>query len=190
MNSLPKSSAAMALLIGVSLLLMAGLDFITGQELVFSCAYLIPVSLTAWWFQRRQVIAMSFLSGITALIVDELDGYEYSHPSIEYWNAFTCFVISIVTGLILCRLKQTLSEKVKMTEELRAALQNLEESTAEIRKLQSGLQTVCAWTKRIKVGEEWMSPDEFLSSQLHLKLSHGISPEAYQEMRKSFIHAA
>ncbi len=174
----------MALLSITSLGLMAWLDYRTGQELVFSCAYLIPVALTAWCFSRRWMIAMSLASGVIAFVVDELDGYEYSNPAIDYWNAFTCFVISIVTGFILSRLRQTLTEKQQTNEELRIALEKLEASTEEIRKLQSGLQTVCAWTKRIKVGEEWMTPDEFLSTQLHLQLSHGISPEAYDEMRR------
>jgi len=168
-----------------SLVVMAVLDFVTGQEIVFSCAYLLPVSLTAWWFSRRWMIGMSIASGFTAFIVDELDGYEYSHPGIGYWNAFTCFVLCLITGLVLSRLKQTLRDRKKMNDELREALEKLEASTHEIRKLQEGLQVVCAWTKRLKVGDVWMTPDEFLSTQLHLKLSHGISPEAFEEFMKT-----
>jgi hypothetical protein len=173
-----------------SLFMMAAVDCVTGQELVFSCAYLLPISLTAWWFGRNWMIAMSITSGITAFIADEFDGYSYSHPGIQYWNAFTCVVISIVTGLILSRLKRTLTERKLANERLRSALDKLEASTLEIRKLQSGLQTVCAWTKRIKVGEEWMTPDEFLSTQLHLKLTHGMSPGAYGELRPELSSAS
>lgn len=169
---------------------MAILDYFTGQELVFSCAYLIPVALTAWWFSRRSVIAMSIASGMITFLVDEIDGYAYSHPGIGYWNAFTCFLISILTGLTLFRLRQTLTERETANEKLRKALHALEESTHEIRKLQSGLQTVCAWTKRIKVGEKWMTPDEFLTHELHLQISHGISPEAFREMHCDIPSAA
>jgi hypothetical protein len=49
--------------------------------------------------------------------------------------------------------------------------------------LQNGLQVVCAWTKQIKVGDQWMTPDEFLSTRLHLKISHGMSPEATREFQ-------
>ena len=133
---------------------MAALDAVTGQELVFSCAYLVPVSLSAWWFSRRVVLGMAVASGATAWLVDHFDGYEYSNPTLEYWNAFTCLLISLITGLVLCRLRQTLEQKQAANEELRRALEQLEASTLEIRKLQSGLQTVCAWTKRIKVGEQ------------------------------------
>ena len=97
----------------------------------------------------------------------------------------TCFVISLVTGFVLSRLRQTLLERKQAYEELRLALKNLEASTSEIRKLQSGLQTVCAWTKQIKVGEQWMTPEEFLKTQLHLQLTHGLSPEGFREMGKN-----
>jgi K+-sensing histidine kinase KdpD len=167
----------------VSLAAMAFLDLVTGQELVFSCAYLIPVSLTAWWKNRRATVAMAFLSGVTSFVVDKFDGYEYSNPAINYFNAFTCFLIAVITGVILTRLKQALHDSKRMNQELRTALEQLEASTHEIRALQDGLQTVCAWTKKIKVDDVWMSPDEFLSQRLHLKLSHGISPEAYEQVR-------
>jgi hypothetical protein len=68
-----------------------------------------------------------------------------------------------------------------MNLDLQQALDELKRSTEEIRKLQNGLQVVCAWTKQIKVGDQWMTPDEFLSSQLHLKISHGMSPAATRE---------
>jgi hypothetical protein len=190
MHSTRRAHGPLLVLAILSLFLMAALDYFTGQELVFSCAYLIPVGITAWWSSRRWMIAMAIASGVTAWLVDIFDGYEYSHPGIEYWNASTCFLIALVTGLILSRLKRTLEEKEQAIAALRLVLQNLEASTLEIRKLQSGLQTVCAWTKRIKVGEEWMTPDEFLSSQLHLNLTHGISPDAYREIAGNLPHAA
>lgn len=190
MSSFFKSPPVMVAIIISSLLLMGAIDCCTGQELVFSCAYLVPVSLTAWWFSRNWMIVMSFASGITAFVADEFDGYAYSHPGIQYWNGFTCLVISLVAGLVLSRLKRTLTERKLANERLRSALGRLEASTLEIRKLQSGLQTVCAWTKRIKVGEEWMTPDDFLSTQLHLKLTHGISPNAYRELHHELAGAA
>jgi hypothetical protein len=182
----PRPPFVLKLLIAVSLIAMAALDFFTGQELVFSCAYLIPVALTAWWFSRKWTIGMAAISGITAFFVDLFDGYEYSHPGIAYWNGFTCFLISFLTGLILIRLKRTLTEREDANFRLQTALDELEASTIEVRNLQRDLQIVCAWTKRIKVGDEWMSPEEFLRSKLHLKLGHGISPEAAQEIHAKF----
>ncbi len=160
-----------------SLVVMAYIDYVTGVELVFSAAYLIPVSLCGWYCGYRAAWLMSLASGITSWFVDIRSGHQYAHPSIQYWNAATCFLVSLVTGLLLVRLRRILEERKKMNNSLQKALEELKQSTEEIRRLQDGLQIVCAWTNRLKVGEKWMTPDEFLRTQLHLRLSHGLSPE-------------
>ena len=38
--------------------------------------------------------------------------------------------------------------------------------------------TLCAWTKKIKVGDQWLSMEEYLSSQLGIKCTHGMSEAA------------
>jgi len=168
----------------VSLAAMAYIDYATGYELVFSAAYLLPVALCAWHFSRRAVMLMSFAAAAACWFIDEIDGHDYSHYLVEYWNTMVCFIISVCTGLILHRLKNTLEERKQMNVELQKALEEVKRSTQEIRKLQDGLQVVCAWTQKIKVGDQWMTPDEFLSKQLHLKISHGMSPEASRKFEE------
>lgn len=180
----------MAVISMLSLVAMAYVDYITGYELVFSAAYLLPVALCAWYFGRKAVCLMSFASGLASWFVDGLSGHAYAQSMVQYWNGFTCFIISIITGLLLFRLKHILTERKKMNDELKNALEELKRSTEEIRKLQNGLQVVCAWTKQIKVGDQWMTPDEFLSSQLHLKISHGISPQASREFEDELARRA
>jgi PAS domain S-box-containing protein len=55
--------------------------------------------------------------------------------------------------------------------------QQLAEATAEIQRLQRGLLKVCAWTKRIELNGKWIPIDEFLTKNLHLKLTPGVSVE-------------
>lgn len=55
--------------------------------------------------------------------------------------------------------------------------QRLAEATAEIQRLQKGLLKVCAWTKRIELNGKWIPIDEFLSKNLHLNLTPGLSVE-------------
>ncbi len=162
-----------------SLFLMAYIDYITGYEVIFFAAYLIPVSMAAWYFDRRTILLMCLASAFAAHYVDQLSGTPYPHGLFRYFNSLTCFVISLVTGLLLHRVKRSLAERKRANLELQRALSKLESSTEQIRKLQDGLQIVCAWTKQIKVGDEWMTPDEFLTTQL--KISHGMSPGASRE---------
>lgn len=176
----------MAAISVLSLGAMVMVDYATGYELVFSAVYLIPVSLCAWNCGKRAVWLMALASGLSTWLMDLLEGHPYSHFMFHYWNSASSFAISLTAGLLLHRLKATLKERKQANDELQKALADLKASTEEIRKLQSGLQVVCAWTKKIKVGEQWMTPDEFLSTQLHLNLTHGISPEAYQEVSKEW----
>ena len=39
--------------------------------------------------------------------------------------------------------------------------------------------TICAWTKRVKVGEAWIPLEQYLSQELGIRVSHGISPAAF-----------
>lgn len=51
----------------------------------------------------------------------------------------------------------------------------------EIKHLQEHPQVVCAWTDRINVAGKWLKLTEFLSQYLHLKVTHGVSPEGRQQ---------
>jgi hypothetical protein len=165
---------------GISLVLVCYLDYITGYQLTISLFYLIPILLCGWYFQRSAIVCTALLIGIGYWITDRLSGHTYSHESFRVWNSFNRFAVLLIVGLVILRLRLALNEKERINAELKKSLEELSRSTEEIRKLQSGLQTVCAWTKRIKVGEQWVTPEEFLRDQLHLKLTHSISPEASQ----------
>jgi len=53
--------------------------------------------------------------------------------------------------------------------------QRLAKATAEIKRLQQRLLKICTWTKRIQVDGKWIPIDEFLTCNLHLKLTPGTS---------------
>lgn len=165
------------------LVLMIVVDYLTGHEVAISMAYLLPVALCAWYLNITAVWLMALAAGLARGVMGSVEGHVYSHSIFHYWNSFTCFVIALTIGLVLHQLRRTLEQQKHVNDDLRRALHELNASTEEIRKLQNGLQVVCAWTKQIKVGDRWMAPDEFLSSQLHLTLSHGMSPEAYEKVQ-------
>ncbi len=59
--------------------------------------------------------------------------------------------------------------------------EELARSNAELHQLQNQLLTICAWTKRIRAGEQWQTIEDFLTSRLRFKVTHGISEEAREE---------
>jgi len=79
--------------------------------------------------------------------------------------------------------KEAESRALADAAERQRLFEQLRQASDEISRLQEGLVTICAWTKQVRVGNEWKSVEEFLTETLHLKLSHGISDEAYDHMQ-------
>ncbi len=158
-------------------------DYVTGYESLFFVFYFIPVALCAWYLGRWASLLMSLLSAVSWFVVDVASDHQYPHEGIRYWNAFTCFLAFGVLGWVLSRLRHSLQQARTAREELARALEDLRRSTEEFRELQNEFQVVCAWTQRIRIGGKWMPLDEFLRERLHVTVSHGISPEALEEIR-------
>jgi sensor domain CHASE-containing protein len=114
--------------------------------------------------------------------VDILSAHQYPFEVFRYANSLICFLAFATIGLLVQRLRQSLTEQVRVRQELEKALDEIRRSTEEARKLQGQLQVVCAWTKRINVEGRWVALDEFLTNTLNTKISYGVSPEAMQEV--------
>lgn len=46
--------------------------------------------------------------------------------------------------------------------------------------------TLCAWTKRVKDGDEWVPVEEYLARQHGVMVSHGLSPAALEDLGDQF----
>jgi K+-sensing histidine kinase KdpD len=159
-------------------------DYVTGYELLFFVFYFIPVGLCGWYLGRVATVSMALLSGVSWFFVDLLSEHHYPHEVFRYWNSFICFLAFAILGFVLHRLKQSLDKEERARRDLEQSLAMIKTSTQEIQKLQSGLQVVCAWTNRIKLEGKWVTLNEFLTSKLNVKVTHGISPEAFAEIQK------
>ena len=171
----------------VSLLCLATVsyvDYATGYEFLFFVFYFIPVGVCGWYMGRLGTLSMAALSGACWFLVDVLSDHKYPYEVIRYWNSFTCFLAFATIGLALHHLKRGRDKERKSLRELEKAMTELQDSTREIRNLQSQLQVVCAWTQRLRIEGKWVTLDEFLTNKLNLRISHGISPEALAEIKR------
>lgn len=51
-----------------------------------------------------------------------------------------------------------------------------------IKQLQAGLVTMCAWTREVKYGDDWIPVDEYLLRRFGLRVSHGMNREVARKM--------
>jgi len=163
-----------------NLLVLSYIVYLTGHDFLFFVFFFIPVALCGWYLGRLSVVCMAILSGVSWCILDILSLHEYPSELVRYANSLICFLAFAIIGLLMQRLRSSLNEQVVVRQELEKTLEELKRSTQDARKLQSQLQVVCAWTKRINIEGRWVALDEFLTNTLNTKITYGVSPEAMQ----------
>jgi PAS domain S-box-containing protein len=159
------------------------LDYVTGSPLSFEIFYLAPISVVAWFSERKAAVLASVACAVTALIVDLMWREPYSYTSIPYWNTvlrfgFFLFVIFIIMAVKLANerlearvqertvvLKQEIEDR-KQTEEALAQERNLLRSLIDnvpdyiyVKDTQSRFLTANPAVARLMVAA---TPDELL----------------------------
>ena len=165
-----------------NLLVLSYIVYLAGYRFLFFVFFFIPVSLCGWYLGRLPVVCMAILSGICWCLVDILSDHQYPFEVFRYANSLICFLAFASIGLLVQGLRQSLHEELKVRRELEKALNEANQSAESVRRLQSQLQVVCAWTKRINVEGRWIALDEFLTDRLNTRITYGVSPEAMQEV--------
>jgi len=168
-----------------NLLVLTYIVFQTHHNFLFFVFFFIPVAMVGWYLGRLSVFCFAVLSGMSWCLVDILSSHHYPSELFRYVNSFICFLAFAIIGLLVQGLRHTLVEQRRVSEELEEALEKSRRSAEELRRLQSHMQVVCAWTKRINVEGRWVALDEFLTEQLNAKVTYGVSPEAMKEVLHS-----
>ena len=168
-----------------NLLVLSYIVYLTGYNFLFFVFFFIPVALCGWHLGRLSVFCMSVLSGMSWCVVDILSNHQYPSELFRYANSFICFLAFTMIGLLVQGLRHSLSDQRRVRQELEKALDEIQRATEETRRLQSQMQVVCAWTKRINVEGRWVALDEFLTDKLNTRVTYGVSPEAMQEVLHS-----
>lgn len=143
--------------------------------IIFAIDVLIPFGLIIWlsymplifisvFTNNRKFIKLLAFSICSFIIIafffdiSEMKGFVPWGVSL-FHRFFGILIISIL-GYISCKLLET------------------REIAGKLEKLVK----VCAWTKKIKIGDEWITIEEFMKKYLDKNVTHGISPEAYEKM--------
>jgi K+-sensing histidine kinase KdpD len=183
MNQMNKRTRLKVILASLAnLLVLSYIVYLTGYDFLFFVFFFIPVALCGWHLGRLSVFCMAVLSGMSWCVVDILSSHQYPSELFRYANSFICFLAFATIGLLVQGLRQSLNEQLRVRRDLENALEETRHSAEEVRRLQSQMQVVCAWTKRINVEGRWVALDEFLTDNLNAKVTYGVSPEAMQEV--------
>lgn len=86
-------------------LLLGGLDYLTGPEISVPIFYLIPISLATWFGGSWVGVGVSLVSAIIGLCLDLILRPSFSHPAIPYWNMLARLSLFLIVTYILAKLK-------------------------------------------------------------------------------------
>ena len=97
-----------------SLLLSAGIgyiDVVTGQEIVVSIFYLIPIAIGVWYVGSKYGYFTSFLCTCIWYYTESTAGREYSSKSILFWDALVLAGFLVVFAIMLYEIKKLLGKE-------------------------------------------------------------------------------
>lgn len=103
----------MTILIPVLIFVLAWADYETGYEIAFSVFYLLPVTLTAFFFKRGLGIIVAIICSLLWGYINQTAGQTYSSPYILYWNEFTRFAYFAFTVILFCDLHANIHKEQK-----------------------------------------------------------------------------
>ncbi len=165
------------------LALLAAVDWTTTYELNLTALYFVPIVFGGWMLGRWGGAACAVGSIICWTVADLRSAHPYSEPFFRYWNiGMHTFAYSLV-AFLTARLHTALAVSQRHAAELEQALQKVEAASAELRAMEGTFQTVCAWTQKIRDGDEWVTLEEYLMRHLKIRLTHGMSPEGQKIFR-------
>jgi light-regulated signal transduction histidine kinase (bacteriophytochrome) len=117
----------------VFLALVVGIvDYMTGTELSISIFYLLPISLVAWFVDRRAGIFLSLISSVIQLVTDIVAGHTYSHPIIVYWNNAVQLGFFLIIVFISSALKVEYQRTVRLNAKLKRTQDELERKAQDL----------------------------------------------------------
>lgn len=104
---LDKMNNSLLIFVNVLLICIIGLiDFLTGVEFDFSIFYLVPISVTSWYANKRLGIFSAIVSEIIWFVADILGGHIYSTTLILLGNSIIRLCLFIAIALLLSNFKR------------------------------------------------------------------------------------
>jgi diguanylate cyclase (GGDEF)-like protein len=113
LEGLPKG--AIVFISFMLVLLLGGLDYLSGLKFSFSLFYLFPVSLAAWFLSRNLAFFVSFLSALTWFLSSWLGSDPAVRPPLEYWNAAIRLGFFMIVSLLLMSLRSSVKHEKELS---------------------------------------------------------------------------
>ncbi len=160
---------------GVTLLVIGFLDWITGTELNFFVFYFLPVALSAWFWGLEFSVVLAVFSALVWFGADVLSGHLYSNNYYAVWNTIIHLVSFLSIGFFVSKMRYALDGEQKNSEALGQAL-------SEVKVLEAFLP-ICSQCKKIRNQQGvWQQFEVHIGQQTGTQFSHSYCPDCAKKM--------
>jgi hypothetical protein len=118
-----RQSRMKLLVIGYLLVVVIlGLDYVTGEKFSFSIFYLIPILFIAWFSGKTNGVLVALASAGAWLLADLLVSKSPLHPIFPIWNTAVMFGIFLLFVFLLVALKKALAYEKELARQIQQRL--------------------------------------------------------------------
>ncbi len=139
------------------------IDYITGSNTQFPVAYVIPVTLAAWYSGRLPAVALAVAMPVIHVLF-------FVGLSSQTGSTATLLVTTAIRGAVIVAMALWFARLSEHERELRRHVQTLE-----------GLLPICAFCKKIRnESGEWERLEKFIAARSEAKFSHAFCPACWK----------
>ncbi|MGB6647520.1 MAG: PP2C family protein-serine/threonine phosphatase [Bacteroidota bacterium] len=123
-----QSTSALLIRGYATIIMVTGVDYLTGPDLSFFIFYFFPIIVVSWYLGRRQGIAMAFAAAFATTIHDlfAMDSFSVTalHDVLRYWAFFQRSGVFLVVSVIVAALRSFDNEKREAEHKLAGEVQS------------------------------------------------------------------
>ena len=136
--------------------LVAAVDWFSGPDLSTSIFYLLPISLAAWFIDRRMGLAFSFVGAISWFATDYITNSDLTIWAIPFWNAVVRLGFFLIVVFSLATLRRTRERQEDLmafvVHDLRAPLGNMLTALDMLQTKDAAEEQDSTWRDLINLG--------------------------------------
>lgn len=96
------------------IMLLGGIDRLTGYELSISVFYLIPIAIAVWYGSRNLGYIASGVSAASWMVVEGTTSQTYTRHWVLYWNTATRLLFFVVVAYLISELRSQLMRQRRL----------------------------------------------------------------------------
>ncbi|MHA3775672.1 hypothetical protein ACXR0O_29510 [Verrucomicrobiota bacterium sgz303538] len=125
-----------------AMVLIAFLDYVTGDQLELFILYPLPIAYAAWHCGMRSAIVLACAAAGSWFLVNHIGSRAYSNPFFADWAGGVILLTFLSAAIAANRIRRLLNEQTRLNRDLAAAM-------AKIKKL-TGRLPICVGCKKIQ----------------------------------------